>query len=238
MGNLKERALEYHLNGKIEVVPTKGCQTASELSLAYTPGVAYPVLEIARDEELAYKYTAKGNLVAVISNGTAILGLGNQGALASKPVMEGKGVLFKRFADIDVFDIEVDATDVDKFVEIVKAISPTFGGINLEDIKSPECFEIERQLIEQCNIPIFHDDQHGTAIITTAALLNGCELTSREVKDLKVVIQGAGAAGLSSARMFLAVGVQKENLIIVDSSIRNFDALNDVPDASLKQTES
>jgi malate dehydrogenase (oxaloacetate-decarboxylating)(NADP+) len=174
-------------------------------------------LEIADNKELAYEYTSKGNLVGVISNGTAILGLGNRGPLASKPVMEGKGVLFKRFADIDVFDIEVDTTDVDKFVETVKAISPTFGGINLEDIKSPECFEIERRLIEECNIPVFHDDQHGTAIITTAALLNGCELTNRQPKDLKVVIQGSGAAGLSSARMFLAVGVKNENLIIIDS---------------------
>ena len=176
---LKEKALAYHTKdgvpGKVSVVPTKPCQTAEDLSLAYTPGVAKPVLEIAENPEDAYKYTSKGNLVAVISNGTAILGLGDRGALASKPVMEGKGVLFKRFADIDVFDIEIDETDPKKLIEIIKKISVTFGGINLEDIKGPECFEIERTLIEELDIPVFHDDQHGTAIIATAGLMNACD---------------------------------------------------------------
>ena len=172
---LKTKALEYHSKGragKIEVIATKPCKTADDLSLAYTPGVAKPVLEIAENPNDAYKYTSKGNLVAVISNGTAILGLGDRGALASKPVMEGKGILFKRFADIDVFDIEINEKNPDKIIEIVKALEPTFGGINLEDIKAPECFKIEKTLIEKCDIPVFHDDQHGTAIICSAALIN------------------------------------------------------------------
>ncbi len=221
MDELKEKALKYHSAGgragKIEVVPTKPCVTAEDLSLAYTPGVAKPVLEIAENPEDAYKYTARGNLVAVVSNGTAILGLGNRGALASKPVMEGKGVLFKRFADIDVFDIELDTEDPEKIVNIVKTMEPTFGGINLEDIKAPECFEIEKKLIEICDIPVFHDDQHGTAIICTAGLLNACEVTGKALDQVKVVFNGAGAAGISCALMFLSAGVRKENLLMCDS---------------------
>lgn len=219
MENLKERALNYHNNGKpgkIEVIPSKPCSSAEELSLAYTPGVAEPVLEIDRSPEEAYNYTAKGNLVGVISNGTAILGLGNRGALASKPVMEGKAVLFKRFADIDCFDIELDTLDPDKIIETVKLMEPTFGGINLEDIKSPECFRIEKELIEKCNIPVFHDDQHGTAIITTAGLINAAEVANKEIGNLKVVINGAGAAGISVARMFVRAGVKLENLTLCD----------------------
>jgi malate dehydrogenase (oxaloacetate-decarboxylating)(NADP+) len=219
--NLKERALAYHCQdgvpGKVSVVPTKPCKTASDLGLAYTPGVAKPVLEIEKNPETAYAYTAKGNLVAVISNGTAILGLGDRGPLASKPVMEGKGVLFKRFADIDVFDIEVDEKDPRKFVEIVKALSPTFGGINLEDIKGPECFEIEQALIRQCSIPVFHDDQHGTAIIATAGLLNACEIVGKDLADIQVVVNGAGAAGISCAKMFVAAGVKREHIVMCDS---------------------
>lgn len=218
---LKERALAYHcldgVPGKVSVVPTKPCQTADDLGLAYTPGVAKPVLEIAEKPEDAYTYTSKGNLVAVISNGTAILGLGDRGALASKPVMEGKGVLFKRFADIDVFDIEVDEKDPDKIIEIVRAISPTFGGINLEDIKGPECFKIERELIEKCDIPVFHDDQHGTAIIATAGMMNACEVVGKKLEDIKVVVNGAGAAGISCAKMFVAAGVKRGNIIMCDS---------------------
>lgn len=218
---LKERALAYHcldgVPGKVSVVPTKPCQTADDLGLAYTPGVAKPVLEIAENPEDAYKYTSKGNLVAVISNGTAILGLGDRGALASKPVMEGKGVLFKRFADIDVFDIEIDEKDPDKIIEIVRAISPTFGGVNLEDIKGPECFRIEQELIKQCDIPIFHDDQHGTAIIATAGMMNACEIVGKKLGEIKVVVNGAGAAGISCAKMFVAAGVKRENIIMCDS---------------------
>lgn len=218
---LKERALAYHcldgVPGKVSVVPTKPCQTADDLGLAYTPGVAKPVLEIAENPEDAYKYTSKGNLVAVISNGTAILGLGDRGALASKPVMEGKGVLFKRFADIDVFDIEIDEKDPDKIIEIVRAISPTFGGVNLEDIKGPECFRIEQELIKQCDIPIFHDDQHGTAIIATAGMMNACEIVGKKLEDIIVVVNGAGAAGISCAKMFVAAGVKREHIIMCDS---------------------
>lgn len=221
MDELKKKALEYHtmngVPGKIEVVPTKPCQTADELSLAYTPGVAKPVMEIAGNPEDAYKYTSKGNLVAVVSNGTAILGLGDQGALASKPVMEGKGVLFKRFADVDVFDIELDTKDPKKIIEMVKMLEPTFGGVNLEDIKAPECFEIEQTLKEMCDIPIFHDDQHGTAIISTAGVINACEITNRDMADLKVVFNGAGSAGISCAKMLLEAGVKKENIIMCDS---------------------
>lgn len=222
MDELKEKALAYHCMdgkpGKIQVIPSKPCATANDLSLAYTPGVAKPVLEIAENPQNAYKYTAKGNLVAVVSNGTAILGLGNKGALASKPVMEGKGVLFKRFADIDVFDIELNTEDPAKIIEIVKAMEPTFGGINLEDIKAPECFEIEQKLIELCDIPVFHDDQHGTAIICTAALMNACEIAGKALKDVKVVFNGAGAAGISCAKMFVAAGVQKNNIVMCDRS--------------------
>ncbi|MGP1509801.1 MAG: malic enzyme-like NAD(P)-binding protein [Treponema lecithinolyticum] len=222
MDELKEKALAYHcMNGKpgkIQVIPSKPCATANDLSLAYTPGVAKPVLEIAENPQNAYKYTSKGNLVAVVSNGTAILGLGNKGALASKPVMEGKGVLFKRFADIDVFDIELNTEDPAKIIEIVKAMEPTFGGINLEDIKAPECFEIEQKLIELCDIPVFHDDQHGTAIICTAALMNACEIAGKALKDVKVVFNGAGAAGISCAKMFVAAGVQKNNIVMCDRS--------------------
>ncbi len=216
----KQDALEYHSKGrpgKIEVVPTKPCYTQRDLSLAYTPGVAEPVREIVKDPNLAYRYTAKGNLVAVVSNGTAVLGLGNVGALAGKPVMEGKGVLFKRFADIDVFDIEVDETDPDKFIEIVAALEPTFGGINLEDIKAPECFYIEEELKKRMEIPVFHDDQHGTAIISGAGLLNALELVGKKIDQIKVVISGAGASAIACARFYVELGVRKENIIMVDS---------------------
>jgi malate dehydrogenase (oxaloacetate-decarboxylating)(NADP+) len=216
----KQDALDYHSQGrpgKIEVVPTKPHSSQRDLSLAYSPGVAEPCLEIEKNPEDAYKYTAKGNLVAVISNGTAVLGLGNIGALASKPVMEGKGLLFKIFADIDVFDIEVDATDIDAFVNTVKAISPTFGGINLEDIKAPECFEIERRLKEELNIPLMHDDQHGTAIISSAALLNACQVAKKKIDSVKIVVNGAGASAISCAKLYIAVGAKKENIMMLDS---------------------
>lgn len=216
----KQDALDYHAQGrpgKIEVIPTKPHSSQRDLSLAYSPGVAEPCLEIEKNPEDAYKYTAKGNLVAVISNGTAVLGLGNIGALASKPVMEGKGLLFKIFADIDVFDIEVDATDIDAFVNTVKAISPTFGGINLEDIKAPECFEIERRLKEELKIPLMHDDQHGTAIISAAALLNACEVAGKNVGDVKIVVNGAGASAISCAKLYIGVGAKKENIVMLDS---------------------
>ena len=221
MDELEKKALDYHsmdgVAGKLSVVPTKPCRSAEDLSLAYTPGVAKPVLKIEENSDNAYKYTNNGNLVAVISNGTAILGLGDRGALASKPVMEGKGVLFKRFADIDVFDIEIDEKDPDKLIEIVKAISPTFGGINLEDIKGPECFKIEKALIEECDIPVFHDDQHGTAIIASAGLMNAAEIAGKSLESLRVVVSGAGAAGISCARMFSLIGVKKENITMLDS---------------------
>lgn len=216
----KQDALDYHSQGrpgKIEVIPTKPHSSQRDLSLAYSPGVAEPCLEIEKNPEDAYKYTAKGNLVAVISNGTAVLGLGNIGALASKPVMEGKGLLFKIFADIDVFDIEVDATDIDLFVNTVKAIAPTFGGINLEDIKAPECFEIERRLKEELNIPLMHDDQHGTAIISAAALLNACEVAKKKIDKVKIVVNGAGASAISCAKLYIAVGAKKENILMLDS---------------------
>ena len=212
--------MEYHSSkpaGKITVVPTKPHGTQRDLSLAYSPGVAYPCKEIEKNPDAAFSYTSKGNLVAVISNGTAVLGLGNIGALAGKPVMEGKGLLFKAFADIDVFDIEIDRTDVDEFVEAVKAISPTFGGINLEDIKAPECFEIEKRLIKELDIPVMHDDQHGTAIISGAALLNGLEVVEKEITEIKVVVSGAGASAISCARHYIRLGVKKENLLMVDS---------------------
>jgi malate dehydrogenase (oxaloacetate-decarboxylating)(NADP+) len=213
-------ALDYHAqgrSGKIEITPTKPCLTARDLSLAYSPGVAAPCLEIAKNPEDVYKYTAKGNLVAVLSNGTAVLGLGNIGALAGKPVMEGKGVLFKRFADIDVFDIEISSLTVDEVVKTVKALEPTFGGINLEDIKAPECFEIEKQLQEIMDIPVFHDDQHGTAIIGGAAFLNALEVTGRDITKTKVVVSGAGAAAIATALFFLELGVKKENVLMADS---------------------
>jgi malate dehydrogenase (oxaloacetate-decarboxylating)(NADP+) len=217
---LREDALNYHSSepaGKVTVVPTKPHGTQRDLSLAYSPGVAYPCEEIRDNPEDAYRYTSKGNLVAVISNGTAVLGLGDIGALASKPVMEGKGLLFKAFADIDVFDIEVDRTDVDQFVEAVKAIAPTFGGINLEDIGAPECFEIEKRLVEELDIPVMHDDQHGTAIISGAALLNGLEVVGKKIGNVNVVILGAGASAISCAKHYVRLGVKPENLIMLDS---------------------
>ncbi len=216
----KQTALDYHAQGKpgkIEVVPTKPYSTQRDLSLAYSPGVAEPCIEIHKNPEDVYKYTAKGNLVAVISNGTAVLGLGDIGALASKPVMEGKGMLFKIYADIDVFDIEVNTKNIDEFVNTVKNIAPTFGGINLEDIKAPECFEIERRLKEALDIPVMHDDQHGTAIISTAALMNACEIFDKDLSKIKMVINGAGASAISCAKMYLSVGVKKENIIMLDS---------------------
>ncbi len=216
----KEDALEYHTQGrpgKIEVIPTKPYSTQRDLTLAYSPGVAEPCLEIEKNPEDAYKYTAKGNLVAVISNGTAVLGLGDIGALASKPVMEGKGMLFKIYADIDVFDIEVDTKNIDEFVNTVKNIAVTFGGINLEDIKAPECFEIERRLKEELNIPLMHDDQHGTAIISSAGLINAVEISGKKLSEIKLVINGAGASANSCAKMYIAVGVKKENITMLDS---------------------
>jgi malate dehydrogenase (oxaloacetate-decarboxylating)(NADP+) len=216
----RQDALDYHSQGrkgKIEVLPTKPTSTARDLALAYSPGVAEPCLEIQGRPEDAYQYTAKGNLVAVISNGTAVLGLGNLGALAAKPVMEGKGVLFKRFADIDVFDLEIDETDIEGFVRIVKSLEPTFGGINLEDIKAPECFEIERRLRAELKIPVMHDDQHGTAIIATAALFNALEIVGKRIEDLKVVFSGAGASAIACANMMVSAGVRLENLWLCDT---------------------
>jgi malate dehydrogenase (oxaloacetate-decarboxylating)/malate dehydrogenase (oxaloacetate-decarboxylating)(NADP+) len=213
-----EEALAYHAfpkPGKISVAITKSVATQKDLSMAYTPGVAVPCLAIEKNPEDAYKYTAKSNLVAVISNGTAVLGLGNIGALASKPVMEGKGVLFKKFSGLDSFDIEVDTQSVDRFCSVVSAIAPTFGGINLEDIKAPECFEIERRLIDQLDIPVMHDDQHGTAVISTAAILNACELVKKRIEKLKVVVVGAGAAAISCARLYRHVGVK--HILMLDS---------------------
>jgi malate dehydrogenase (oxaloacetate-decarboxylating)(NADP+) len=217
--NKRREALLYHAKptpGKIKVVPTKKYATQRDLSLAYSPGVAEPCLEIAKDINNVYKYTAKGNLVAVITNGTAVLGLGNIGPEASKPVMEGKALLFKIFSDIDVFDIEVDATDIDKFVETVKAIAPTFGGINLEDIKAPESFEIERRLVEELNIPVMHDDQHGTAIISSAALLNALELAHKKIENVKLVVSGAGSAALACANLYVLLGINPEHIIMFD----------------------
>ena len=216
----REEALEYHRSGrpgKIEVISTKPVSTQHDLSLAYTPGVAEPCREIAIDVEKVYEYTAKGNLVAVVSNGTAVLGLGNIGPEAGKPVMEGKGVLFKTFADIDVFDIELNVLDPSAVIEVVAALEPTFGGINLEDIKAPECFEIEEALKARMNIPVFHDDQHGTAIISGAALLNACELQGKEIADLKIVVSGAGAAAISCARFYVLLGATRENIFMCDS---------------------
>ena len=217
--NRKQDALDYHSQGrpgKIQVVPTKPTTSQRDLTLAYSPGVAEPCLKIANNKEDVYKYTAKGNLVAVISNGTAVLGLGNIGPEAGKPVMEGKGLLFKIFSDIDVFDLELDTENVDDFVKIVKALEPTFGGINLEDIKAPECFEIERRLKQEMNIPVMHDDQHGTAIISGAALLNACEIQKKKIDKIQVVVSGAGAAAVSCSKMYLSLGVKKENLVMFD----------------------
>jgi malate dehydrogenase (oxaloacetate-decarboxylating)(NADP+) len=217
----REEALEYHRlegkPGKVAIVPTKPMDTQRDLSLAYSPGVAVPVLDIAENVDDAYEYTSKGNLVAVVSNGTAILGLGNLGALASKPVMEGKGVLFKKFADVDVFDIEVDELDVEEFIKVTKAIAPTFGGINLEDIKAPECFEIETRLKAELPIPVFHDDQHGTAIISSAGLINALEIVGKKIEDVKVVVNGAGASAISCSKLAIRLGVKPENLLMLDS---------------------
>jgi len=216
----KEEALEYHSRhrkGKIEVIPSKPCLTAKDLSLAYTPGVAEPCKIIAKDPDAVYNYTAKGNLVAVVSNGTAVLGLGDIGPEAGKPVMEGKGILFKRFADIDVFDIEINSKDPQEVIRTVQLLEPTFGGINLEDIKAPECFEIEEELKRTMKIPVFHDDQHGTAIISTAALINACELQKKKLSEVKIVINGAGASAIACAKRYLLAGAKKENIIMCDS---------------------
>ena len=216
----KSDALDYHSQGKpgkIEVIPTKETKTQRDLALAYSPGVAEPCREIAKNPEDVYKYTAKGNLVAVISNGTAVLGLGDIGPLASKPVMEGKGLLFKIYADIDVFDIELNTKDVEEFIRTVKALEPTFGGINLEDIKAPECFEIEQRLKKELNIPIMHDDQHGTAIISSAALLNAVELQGKQLKEVKVVVSGAGASAMACCNLYVKLGVKLENIVMFDS---------------------
>jgi malate dehydrogenase (oxaloacetate-decarboxylating)(NADP+) len=216
----KQDALDYHSQGrygKIEVVSTKPCATQRDLSLAYTPGVADPCLEIEKNPDDAYIYTAKGNLVAVVSNGTAVLGLGDIGALAGKPVMEGKGVLFKRFADIDVFDIELDTHDPDEIIKAVKLLEPTFGGINLEDIKAPECFYIEEELKKVMKIPVFHDDQHGTAIISGAALLNSLEIVGKKIGEVRVVFSGAGAAGIACAKLYEKLGVKRENIMLIDT---------------------
>jgi len=216
----REESLSYHTSGrpgKIEVVATKPCRTQSDLSLAYTPGVAEPCREIAKDPTAAYRYTARGNLVAVITDGTAVLGLGDIGPLAGKPVMEGKGVLFKRFADIDVFDIELSVKSPDEFIKIVESMEPTFGGINLEDIKAPECFYIEEELKKRMGIPVFHDDQHGTAIISGAALLNAAELQGKSLSEMRIVFSGAGAAAVSCAYLYVRLGVKMENIMMVDS---------------------
>ncbi|MCO6504484.1 MAG: malic enzyme [Snodgrassella sp.] len=217
---IKEAALHFHEEprpGKIEVRATKPLNTQEDLSLAYSPGVAAPCMEIHRDPANAYKYTDRGNLVAVISNGTAVLGLGNIGALASKPVMEGKGVLFKKFGGIDVFDIEIDETDPDKLVDIIAALEPTFGGINLEDIKAPECFYIEKKLRERCHIPVFHDDQHGTAIITVAAIKNALTVVGKDIAQVKLVCSGAGAAAIACLELLVSMGMKRENITVCDS---------------------
>src|SRR5574340_967519 len=216
----KQQALDYHFGarpGNIEVTSTKPCRTQRDLSLAYTPGVAEPCLEIEKNPHDAFKYTARGNLVAVISNGTAVLGLGDIGALAGKPVMEGKGVLFKRFADVDVFDIEVESHDPDEVIKVCQLLEPTFGGINLEDIKAPECFYIEETLKKTMKIPVFHDDQHGTAIISGAALLNAMELVKKDIGKVKVVFNGAGASGFACAQLYIRLGVKPENVFMVDT---------------------
>jgi malate dehydrogenase (oxaloacetate-decarboxylating)(NADP+) len=220
MSTLEQKALEYHKAGsagKIATAVTKSVATQDDLALAYSPGVAVPCLEIQRDPSLAYTYTAKGNLVAVITNGTAVLGLGNIGALAGKPVMEGKVVLFKKFAGIDSFDIEIDETDPDKLVEIIASLHPTFGGINLEDIKAPECFYIERKLRERLSIPVFHDDQHGTAIVVGSGLLGALDLTGRKIEDVKIVCSGAGAAAIACLELIVSLGAKRENIFVCDS---------------------
>src|SRR5687768_16854114 len=230
----KQDALRYHSKGrpgKIEVVPTKEAKTQRDLSLAYSPGVAEPCKEIAANKENVYKYTAKGNLVGVISNGTAVLGLGNIGPEAGKPVMEGKAVLFKIFADIDVFDIEINETDPEKFVQIVKALEPTFGGINLEDIKAPECFYIEQKLKELLHIPVMHDDQHGTAIISAAALLNALELQKKKIEEVRIVVNGAGAAAMACMMLYESLGANHENFIVFDRKgvlHRERDGMDDI----------
>jgi malate dehydrogenase (oxaloacetate-decarboxylating)(NADP+) len=235
----QEEILEYHLNGKIGINLTKSCQTQRELSIAYTPGVATPCLEIANDQNLSFEYTNRANLVAVISDGSAVLGLGNIGPEASKPVMEGKSVLFKKFANVDAFDIELDVHTVDEIVATCKAIAPTFGGINLEDISAPRCFEIENRLREELDIPVFHDDQHGTAIITTAGLMNVLELTGKKAEQIKIVVNGAGAAGISCAKMYRRLGVG--NIIMCDSkgvlSTKRTD-LNEHKEAFAVETEA
>ena len=216
----KQDALDYHAGGspgKIEISPTKPCRTQRDLTLAYSPGVAEPCLEIKADPENVFNYTIKGNLVAVVTNGTAVLGLGNIGPMAAKPVMEGKAVLFKRFADIDVFDLEVGSSDPDDVVKAVQLLEPTFGGINLEDIKAPDCFYIEEKLRESMNIPVFHDDQHGTAIITAAALLNAIELTGKDIGEVRIVFNGAGAAAVACADLFEKLGARRDHMILVDS---------------------
>lgn len=240
---LKERALHYHefpKPGKLSVQVSKSTQSQEDLSLAYTPGVAEPVLAIAENPLDCYRYTTKGNLIAVMTNGTAVLGLGDVGPLASKPVMEGKAVLFKQFADIDVFDIEMDASDPQDFIATAKRIAPTFGGINLEDIKAPECFEIERALIEQLDIPVFHDDQHGTAIVVAAGLLNALELQGKTLADAKIVCIGAGAAGIASMRLLVALGADKKNMLLLDTKgviHTGRDDLNDYKFAFARNTE-
>src|SRR3990167_7023853 len=215
----KQNALDFHQfpkAGKTAIMPTKACKTAADLALAYTPGVAVPCLEIEKNPTDAYEYTNKGNLVGVISNGTAVLGLGKIGALAGKPVMEGKSVLFKRFAGIDAFDIELNTDDPDEIIKTVKYLEPTFGGINLEDIKAPECFYIEDELRKQMDIPVFHDDQHGTAIISGAGLLNACELVKKEISELRMTFNGAGAAAIACAEFFIHLGARRENMIMCD----------------------
>ena len=234
---LKQSALDFHqfpVPGKIQVSPTKPLATQRDLALAYSPGVAAPCLEIAEDPLAAYKYTARGNLVAVISNGTAVLGLGNIGALAGKPVMEGKGVLFKKFSGIDVFDIEVDEHNPDKLIDIIAALEPTFGGINLEDIKAPECFYIEQKLRERMKIPVFHDDQHGTAIITTAAVLNGLRVVKKNISDVRLVVSGAGAASIACLNLLVALGLRQQNITVCDSK----GVIYKGRDANMEQTKA
>ncbi len=230
---LKRDALEYHLKptpGKISITPTTELESARDLALAYSPGVAFPCLEIEKDPLKSYDYTSRGNIVAVITNGTAVLGLGDIGPLASKPVMEGKSVLFKKFANIDSVDIEIDEKDIDKFVDTVASLEPSFGGINLEDIKAPECFEIERRLKERMNIPVFHDDQHGTAIIVTAAVSNWLRYTGRKAKDIKLVASGAGAAAIACLNLLVGLGLQKKNIIVVDRSGVVYEGRNESMD--------
>ena len=233
----REQALEYHAKGrpgKIEVIPTKDAKTQRDLSLAYSPGVAETCKEIEKNPENVYRYTAKGNLVAVISNGTAVLGLGDIGPEASKPVMEGKGVLFKIFADIDVFDIEINEKDPEKFVQIVKALEPTFGGINLEDIKAPECFYIERKLRETMHIPVMHDDQHGTAIISAAALLNALDIQKKKIDKVKIVVNGAGAAAMACVKLYIALGARPQNFIMFDRKGAIYKGRSDLDGEKLK----